>query len=142
MPLDHLLDRELLNSALAAGLAQAPAQRFVVKQPMGAARELKPVADRNEIAGDAIDDQIAIAGDVRGDHGHGSRHGFQNGIRLAFVFAAEPQHIEMRHQPRHIDRARRENARDRRFGSDRDSAPVASRCGPSPTIKQMRIVAR
>src|SRR5256885_14351079 len=70
MSSNHLLDREFVEHPLAAGLAYSLPQRFVVQQPVRAARELKTIAKRNEISGDAIHDKIAVAWNIGGDHRH------------------------------------------------------------------------
>jgi hypothetical protein len=98
VPRDHL-DRKVRQNPLPACSAHPLAERFVVQQPGGPAGELHPVAQRHQISRFLVDHQLAVAGNVRGDHRHGRGHGLQDRIRLAFVAAAQPQEVEMRHEP-------------------------------------------
>ena len=57
---------------------------------------------RHQVARFAWNDQFPIAGNIRGDDGHTGGHGLHDGIGLPFVTAGEPEHVEMRHEPRQI----------------------------------------
>ena len=58
--------------------------------------EFVAIANGDEVAGGFVHDEVAIAGNVGRDHGNSGGHGLQNRVRLPFVFAAEPEHVEMR----------------------------------------------
>src|SRR5262245_48979943 len=85
---DHCLDGEFREDPMAAGIAHLLSLRLVVEQPMCAAGELEAIAERNEISGDAIDHEVAIAGNIRGDHGYTGGHRLENCVRLPLVFAS------------------------------------------------------
>ena len=74
----------------------------VLQQTMSPAGETGSVAYRHQKTGLPVDDQISVSRDVSRDDRDAGRHRFQHGVRLAFVLAAEPQAIKMRHQPGHI----------------------------------------
>src|SRR5262249_25525133 len=100
--INHFLDGEFGEDALVAGLAHLPSLRLVVEQPMRTAGELEAIAERNEVPGDAIHHQIAIAGNICGNHGYTGGHRLENCVRLPLIFASQPKHIEMLHEPRHV----------------------------------------
>ena len=49
-----------------------------------------------------MDHQLAVARNVAGDDRHAGGHRFHHGVRLAFVAAAVPKHVEMRHDSPHV----------------------------------------
>ncbi len=60
----------------------------ILQQAIAVAREVGYVSECVEVTSLFVDDQVTVAGNIAGQHWDALRHGFENGVGLAFVQAA------------------------------------------------------
>src|SRR5579864_7724203 len=78
--LDHVLEAELAQDALAAGVAMPLGRRWIAKVRDDAARKRLAVGRRNEMTRRAVLDQILVCSNPRGDDGQSASHCLEDGI--------------------------------------------------------------
>ena len=92
----------MLPHAFAAGVTESSGQLGIGQQAIGELLETGSVADFDQEAGRAVDDQFAIRRDITGDHRQPRGHRFHDAVRLPFEVARNPEEVHESQQRRRV----------------------------------------